>query len=132
MKSLLSVVLLITAVITLGATKQKWKCETKEMTVTAYCPCSLCTPGLGKTATGRDAKKDGVAVDPEVIPLGKAYLDIPGADTGPNDNGSWLLADDTGGAVKKNIVDLRLPTHKQAKDWGRKKLKVRIWTREDR
>jgi len=116
-----------------GNGKREWTSEMREMTVTAYCPgpCKICGT-TGVTATGKNAKLAGVAVDPEAIPLGRAFLDIPGADTGPNANGSWLPADDTGKDVKKDLVDLRLPTHKQAKEWGRQKLKVRIWTRGTR
>jgi 3D (Asp-Asp-Asp) domain-containing protein len=98
------------------------------MTVTAYCPCAKCTPGKGKTASGRDAKKDGVAVDKRVIPLG-SRLDVPGAKTGSNGNGSWLLADDTGSAIVGDVIDVRMQSHDEAKRWGRKELRVRIWRR---
>jgi 3D (Asp-Asp-Asp) domain-containing protein len=91
------------------------------VTATAYCPCAICTDGDGKTATGRDASKRGVAVDPSVIALG-ARLDIPGA-------GAWIKADDVGGAIKGNRIDYRDEnwTHDQAKAWGRRVVVVRIW-----
>lgn len=96
--------------------------------VTAYCPCSICcgTHADGVTATGRDAAKAGVAVDSKIIPLG-SRLDIPGYTRGPNRNGSWILADDVGGAIKGNRIDVRFVTHKEAKEWGRKRLRVRVW-----
>jgi 3D (Asp-Asp-Asp) domain-containing protein len=87
---------------------------------TAYCagPCSTCQT-TGITSTGRDANKRGVAVDPAVIGLG-ARLDVPGV-------GVWLKADDVGGAIKGNKIDVRFQTHEEAKAWGRRSLVVRVW-----
>jgi len=53
--------------------------------------------GDSTTATGTTVKKGTVAVDPSVIPLG-TQMYIPGYGYG------W--AEDTGGAVKGNIIDL--------------------------
>lgn len=96
--------------------------------VSAYCPCSICCgkSADGKTATGRDANLPGVAVDKTVIPLG-SRLDIPGYNRGSNGNGSWILADDTGKVIKGFRIDVRFETHKEALEWGRKKLRVRVW-----
>ena len=99
--------------------------------VTAYCPCSICCGknANGTTATGRDANLPGVAVDKSVIPLG-SHLDIPGY---PRTNGTstypgaWILADDTGRLIKGFKIDVRFETHSEAKAWGKKKLKVRVW-----
>jgi 3D (Asp-Asp-Asp) domain-containing protein len=100
------------------------------VTATAYCPCSICcgkgSPGI--TKTGRSAWKPGVAVDPKVIPLG-SHLDIPGYNRGPNNNGSWILCDDIGGAIKGNHIDVRFKTHAEAKKWGVKKIKIRVHKR---
>ncbi len=53
--------------------------------------------GSGKTATGTIPHYGTIAVDPRVIPLGtKMY--IPGYGIG--------IAEDTGGAIKGNIIDL--------------------------
>lgn len=92
---------------------------------TAYCPCSICTDGAGKTATGRDARRPGVAVDRSIIPLG-SHLDIPGY---PRGNGAWILADDVGGRVRGESIDLRMETHAEAEAWGVKTIRVRIWKR---
>lgn len=86
---------------------------------TAYCPCAICTDGDGITATGRDASKRGVAVDPQVIGLG-ARLDVPGV-------GVWLPADDVGGLIKGERVDIRMADHATAKAWGRRVVVVRVW-----
>lgn len=92
--------------------------------VTAYCACSICCGASadGKTATGRSAALKGVAVDPKLIPLG-SRLDIPGY-------GNWQLADDVGGAIKGKHIDIRFKTHKEAKKWGTRKLKIRVWKKK--
>jgi 3D (Asp-Asp-Asp) domain-containing protein len=96
--------------------------EYKVVTVTAYCSnCPICCGEYadGKTATMRDAKLSGVAVDKKLIPLG-SRLDIPGY-------GNWQLADDVGSAIKGDHIDVRFNDHQKALEWGVKKLKIRIW-----
>ena len=106
------------------ASAGEWKQEYRVVTVTAYCPCPLCcgSNSDGKTATMTDASKPGVAVDRSVIPLG-SKLDIPGY-------GNWQSADDTGSAIKGDKIDVRFADHQKAKEWGVKRLKIRIWTKE--
>jgi len=102
--------------------------ERIEVNSTGYCPCKICCGkhADGLTAINRDAYKAGVAVDPELIPL-RSHLDIPGYTRGPNENGSWIYADDTGKDVKGYRVDVRFETHDEAVDWGRKTITVRVW-----
>jgi 3D (Asp-Asp-Asp) domain-containing protein len=94
---------------------------------TAYCPCKKCCGKWadGKTKLGTDAKSAGVAVDPNVIPLG-SHIDVPNYQRGPNKNGSWILCDDTGKKIKGNKIDLRFKTHQEALNWGIKKIKIRV------
>ena len=74
------------------------------------------------TATGTRPKRNPsglstVAVDPRVIPLGsKLYIDGYG----------YAVAEDTGGAVKNNIVDVFLNTRQECMNWGRRNVKVTI------
>jgi 3D (Asp-Asp-Asp) domain-containing protein len=63
------------------------------------------------------AKRGTVAADPKVFPVG-TVLDIPGYGTG--------RVEDTGGAIKGKHIDVWFPSHKEAKKWGVKKLKVRV------
>jgi len=79
---------------------------------TAYCPASCCCGKYadGITATGADAYTMGVAVDPKVIPLGSTVC-IPGYGT--------VIADDVGGAIKGDKIDVRFRTHQEAREWGR-------------
>ncbi len=63
--------------------------------------------GSGTTATGTTVRKGTVAVDPSVIPLGTRMY-IPGYGYG--------VAEDTGGAIIGNIIDLGYGPN-DVKDW---------------
>ncbi|MBX6394938.1 MAG: G5 domain-containing protein [Alicyclobacillaceae bacterium] len=73
--------------------------------------------GSGVTATGHVPQRGTVAVDPSVIPLG-TRLYIPGY--GP------AVADDVGGAVRGNRVDLYFPSEAEARAFGRRTVTVYI------
>ena len=120
--------LLILLVLCGSATAAEWKQEYRVVTATAYCSdpnCTVCVDVKyrdGKTATMTDASKPGAAVDKLKIPLG-SRLDIPGY-------GVWILADDTGSAIKGDKIDVRFADHQVAKEWGVKRLKIRVWAKE--
>lgn len=69
---------------------------------------------FGITASGTVAKRNGdsyssVAVDPRVIPLGtKLYIEGYG----------YAVAEDTGGAIKGNRIDLFLNSSSESENWG--------------
>ncbi len=71
------------------------------------------------TATGKIAQRGYVAVDPSVIPLGTKMF-ICSAD------GSYIYgyaqAEDTGSAVKGNIVDLHMDSYEECIIFGRRNL----------
>jgi len=91
------------------------------VTVTAYSPGDP-KQGTGwRTATGRDAKLPGVAVDPRVIRLG-SKVHIPGY--------GWRVADDTGGAIKGNRIDLRLTSRGACERFGRRTMTIRVEKRD--
>lgn len=78
--------------------------------VTAYCPCSKCCGKAdGITATGTKVKQGRtIAVDPKIIPLGsKVEID-----------GHTYIAEDVGGAIKGNTIDLFFNSHDEANQWG--------------
>lgn len=89
----------------------------KKMTVqaTGYTPYD---PGCnGITASGTKAEKGVIAVDPKVIPMGsKVY--IPGY--------GIAIAEDTGGAIKGNKIDLCYEKTKEAFAWGRRTVDIYI------
>lgn len=75
------------------------------------------------TATGKALASGMVAVDPRVIPLGtKLYIEAP--------DGSWsygyAVAEDTGGAIKGNKIDLFYHTNYECRQFGRRKANVYI------
>lgn len=99
----------------------------ENVTMTHYCICKKCCgkspddPGYGITASGRKATPYvSVAVDPDVIPLGSDVL----VDYGDGDI-KYYRADDTGGAVKSNHIDLCVSDHQEALNLGVKT--VTVW-----
>ena len=69
------------------------------------------------TATGTVARVGVIAVDPNVIPLGtRVYVEGYG----------YAVAEDTGGAIKGNIIDLFMDTNQECINWGRRDVKVYI------
>jgi 3D (Asp-Asp-Asp) domain-containing protein len=85
------------------------------MDATAY---SAEDPGCGPyTARGSRVAKGLVAVDPGVIPLG-TRLYITGY--GP------AVADDTGGAIHGQVIDLAFNSRSEALQFGRRQVTVYI------
>lgn len=75
------------------------------------------------TAMGTDLRPGVIAVDPKVIPLGtKVYIES--TDDWP-DYG-YAVAEDTGGAIKGNKVDLFFKSSKTVYNFGRRNVKVYI------
>lgn len=80
-------------------------------------------PAYGITASGTKARPGVVAVDPRVIPLGtKLYVESL---DGTPDYG-FASAEDTGGAIKGNKIDLFFHSSTDVKNFGRRNVKVYI------
>ena len=82
-----------------------------EYRITAYCPCEKCCGSWadGITYTGTEATEGRtIAVDPDVIPLG-SIVEI---------NGVEYVAEDVGGAIKGDRIDLYFNSHEDALEWG--------------
>lgn len=78
--------------------------------LTAYCVCEKCCgKSDGITFSGVKATPyKTVAVDRNIIPLGtELYI-----------NGDYFVAQDTGGAVKGNVIDVCVSSHEEAEDFG--------------
>lgn len=85
------------------------------VSATAY---SAQDPGNStRTAAGTLVRRGVIAVDPNVIPMGTRVF-IPGY--------GEAVAEDTGGAIKGNHIDIAFDTHKEALTFGRKNLEVYI------
>ena len=80
--------------------------------------------GYGITASGARAKRGTVAVDPRVIPLG-TKLYIKSLTPGVPDYG-FAIAQDTGGAIKGNKIDLFMDTVWECMQFGRRPVMVFI------
>lgn len=77
---------------------------------TGYCPCRSCSAGWGRsTHTGAVATSNHtIAVDPRVIPYGTRVMI----------NGIVYTAEDRGGGVKGNHIDIFYDNHTLAKGHG--------------
>lgn len=96
--------------------------------ITAYCTCVKCcgiwssehpsrqgTGYVQKTATGTiPTEGRTVAVDKDVIPLGSIVII----------DGVTYIAEDTGNAVKGNVVDIYFDSHEEAVQFGRRTAQV--------
>ena len=98
--------------------KQKKKSKKKhkerkgvQFLITAYCPCCDCSEGYGKiTSTGKIPKQGRtIAVDPKVIPYG-TKVKIKGLGT--------FIAEDCGGAIKGNRIDIYFESHADTERFG--------------
>lgn len=90
-----------------------------EFKLTAYCTCSKCCGEWadGITYTGTEATPGRtIAVDPKVIPLGSTVVI----------NGTEYIAEDVGGAIKGNRIDVLFPTHQEALQFGVQYADVKI------
>ncbi|MDY3617856.1 3D domain-containing protein [Agathobaculum sp.] len=79
--------------------------------LTFYCPCAICNGRSdAKTASGTTAAEGRtIAVDSSIIPLGsRVYIDGYGV----------FIAEDTGGAIKSNKIDVFVGSHDRAYDLG--------------
>lgn len=97
--------------------------DVKATAYTAFCP----TGCIGITATGYNVKntvyKDGyrvIAVDPKVIPLGSI---VEVESSGMSFKG---IAEDTGGAIKGNRIDILMKDRSEAYNYGVRNAKVKI------
>ncbi|GAB6086091.1 ubiquitin-like domain-containing protein [Alkaliphilus crotonatoxidans] len=80
-------------------------------------------PYYGITSTGTQVRPGVVAVDPKVIPLGsKLYIESLDGKV----SYGYAVAEDTGGAIKGNKIDIYYESRSEALRFGRKKLRVYV------
>ena len=81
-----------------------------EFKITYYCGCTSCSDEWGTmTATGVTAKEGRtIAVDPKVIAYGTKVMI----------NGREYIAEDCGGAIKGNRIDIFVSDHERARKAG--------------
>lgn len=102
----------------------------KEMIITAYCPCEKCCGvyatnrqkdengnDIVLTASGKEAKAGRtVAVDPRYIPYGTEIII----------DGKTYIAEDCGGAIKGDRLDIYFASHSEALSFGKQTKIVRV------
>lgn len=97
--------------------------QNNEFTVYGYCPCDYCCGKHDKlTYTETTVMQDRtIAVDSDIIPLGSTVLiyyedSLVGI----------YQAEDVGGGIKGNVIDMYFENHSDALDWGKKDCEVVI------
>ncbi len=94
-------------------TKQKDESELQDFHATAYCL-------KGRTASGQYTRRGVIAADPRVLPIGTVVEIKAGRYTG-----TYTVLD-TGGRIKGRKVDVYVPTYKEAKQFGRQRIKIKV------
>jgi 3D (Asp-Asp-Asp) domain-containing protein len=92
--------------------------NTMTVVATAYCSCvNCCGKSDGITASGVKARANHtIAVDRSVIPLGTEVII----------DGSTYVAEDTGGAIKGNRIDIYFDSHSDALAFGRRTIEIEV------
>lgn len=93
--------------------------------LTAYCPCKKCVghKRIVRTSIGlRPKVNKTIAVDPTVIPYGSiVYIEGLG----------YYIAEDCGGSIKGNRIDIYVNNHKEAIAFGKQTRNVWIMKKEN-
>ncbi len=102
-----------------GEAPENFQKEIK-MVATAYAPGAHDNGQWGnKTHLGTQVRPGVIAVDPKVIPLGsKVFIQYP------DGHGEYAVAEDTGGAIKGNRIDIAKWSVPEAEQFGMKTVKV--------
>lgn len=90
--------------------------EMTDFHATAYCL-------KGRTASGIHTRPGVIAADPRVLPLGTVVHVKAGRYTGT------YTVMDTGGLIKGRRIDLYVPTYREAIQFGRQQVKVKVISR---
>jgi 3D (Asp-Asp-Asp) domain-containing protein len=107
----------------LEAEKKRRLANTFEVEATAYCDMGTTANGFNLTGLSREEAMT-IAVDPNVIPLGSK---VQVTFDGPFEYLSGVYtANDTGGVITGNIIDVFIPNHDEAMAFGRRTCAVTI------
>lgn len=87
--------------------------ETKTFEATAY---SL----RGRTRSGIHVRRGVIAADPEVLPIGSIVQLSAGKYSGV------YTVHDTGGRIKGDVIDLWMPSRREARQFGRQNVRVQV------
>lgn len=95
-----------------------WKRNWIGRPVYAYGPNRGQAKQVGVTASGAQARPGTLAADGSRYPFG-TVMRIPGYGLG--------VVEDRGGAITGNHIDLYFRSHREALEWGRKRVVVTLW-----
>ncbi len=87
--------------------------ELLDFHATAYCL-------KGRTASGQHVRPGVIAADPRVLPLGTVVHLRAGSYTG-----TYTVLD-TGGRIRGRIIDVYVPTYREAIQFGRRPVKIKV------
>lgn len=74
----------------------------------------------GRTRSGAYVRRGVIAADPRILPLGSVVQVTAGKYSGV------YTVHDTGGKIKGDIIDVWMPTNKEARQFGRRKVKLQV------
>ena len=121
--TMMAVVTLATSLITpvLAAAPANYK-QAIDIVATAYAPGPHDNGKWGNlTHIGTQVRPGIIAVDPRIIPLkSKVYIEFP------DGTGRYAIAEDTGGAIKGNRIDIAMWTVDEAYKFGMKNVKLYV------
>lgn len=105
MKRIIGLLIMLTMFLIPIQVKAGTRINMGEFKITYYCPCEICSEGWGhRTSSGKTARSEHtIAVDPEVIDIGSRVLI----------NGIVFTAEDTGGGVKGDHIDIFVDSHEE-------------------
>jgi len=84
-----------------------------DFNATAYCL-------KGRTASGHEVRPGIIAADPRLLPIGTVVHVQAGKYTGV------YTVLDTGGRIKGRIIDVYVPTRREAREFGRRPVKLKV------
>ena len=119
MRKRLMSIMMVTSMMLMPATVQAKKISSMGlMKISYYCPCEICSEGYGRKTATQTCAESGrtVAVDPDVIALGTKLLI----------DGEEYIAEDVGGHVRGEHVDVFVDTHEETLEKGVQYKKVDI------
>lgn len=90
--------------------------ELIDFQATAYCL-------KGRTASGQHVRPGVIAADPKVLPLGTVVHLRAGSYSG-----TYTVLD-TGGRIRGRMIDVYVPTYREARQFGRRPVKLRVLAR---
>jgi 3D (Asp-Asp-Asp) domain-containing protein len=93
--------------------------EMQDFHATAYCL-------KGRTASGEYVRPGVIAADPKVLPIGTVVHIRAGRYTG-----TYTVLD-TGSRIRGRLVDVYVPTYKDAVEFGRRQIKIKVLGKKTR